>query len=469
MKLLKLTLAIIFLLMVTIQSAYCAPVSSLASSAGFKVKDIIIDNSDKLIYIRGQGNFKTGASAIYAPIPGINQNTSINLINNISTFTISSPYRYVVDIPNAVLQGSSRTYKMQNSSLQSIALSQFSTNPNVVRVVFTVNSVSDLSKFKVYSNGSDIIVKYKPTIIENAFAYKFYTPTGDSSAISQLQNTSAVLSSNTTNDVLEINPRMKTRYYLSQVSQNSDGLILRGLGQISLQRASYSTDNTKATLVLDSAAISSKLEDKTYNIPSSNINNKATLTVNSINSRKVKLTLDGNNLRDYRFVVSPDGQSLFISHRTYVINTAFSTNTAKVDSYKMTKNANGYSIFDLNFNQAVTYDVFELNDNFYLDVNNLGDFNSALFNQMLKTSEIKVQALKISSDKTRFIIPAKDLNFAYANIESNAKSIKLCFKDKPQPAIKNEIVVSNSTVTKEPNKITDKTVDKATGKTSKFR
>ena len=53
---------------------------------------------------------------------------------------------------------------------------------------------------------------------------------------------------------------------------------------------------------------------------------------------------------------------------------------------------------------------------------------------MLKTTDIKVQALKISSDKTRFIIPAKDLNFAYANVESNSKSIKLVFKDKPKTA-----------------------------------
>ena len=87
------------------------------------------------------------------------------------------------------------------------------------------------------------------------------------------------------------------------------------------------------------------------------------------------------------------------------------------------------SIFDINFNQAVTYDVFEMGDSFYLDINNLGDYSEELFKKMLETTDVKIEAIKISSDKTRFIIPAKELNFAYANVESNSKSIKLVFKD----------------------------------------
>ena len=188
------------------------------------------------------------------------------------------------------------------------------------------------------------------------------------------------------------------------------------------------------SLILDNTSMLSKLDNKTYRIPSSQNGIKATLTLNKINSRKDKLTVNGDNVRDYRFVISPDGQSLFISHRNFIINTLFSDNPATVSSYKAQTTSAGYKLIEMNFNKSVTYDVFELNDNFYLDVNNLGDYNLALFEQMLKTTDIKVQALKISSDKTRFIIPAKDLNFAYANVESNSKSIKLVFKDKPKTA-----------------------------------
>ena len=407
------------------QNALCAD--------NFRIKDITIDSSDRLILIKGQGNYKNGLQTL--EVPAMNSTGSVRFISNITPFTISSPPRYVIDIPNATLEGTNRVYKIHNSTLlQSIQLAQFSVNPHIVRVVFTANKNTDLAKFKTYTNGTDIIVKYAPNIIDNSIQYKFYTPNGDSGSGSGLQNTSATVTYNNNGETKEIIPRFQTKYYLSQISQNSDGLILRGLGSIAQQRAEYSPDNTQMSLILDNTSMLSKLDNKTYRIPSSQNGIKATLTLNKINSRKDKLTVNGDNVRDYRFVISPDGQSLFISHRNFIINTLFSDNPATVSSYKAQTTSAGYKLIEMNFNKSVTYDVFELNDNFYLDVNNLGDYNLALFEQMLKTTDIKVQALKISSDKTRFIIPAKDLNFAYANVESNSKSIKLVFKDKPKTA-----------------------------------
>ena len=425
MNLLRILTITLFLLIMAGQSALCAD--------NFRIKDITIDSSDRLILIKGQGNYKNGLQTL--EVPAMNSTGSVRFISNITPFTISSPPRYVIDIPNATLEGTNRTYKIHNSTLlQSIQLAQFSVNPHIVRVVFTANKNTDLAKFKTYTNGTDIIVKYAPNIIDNSIQYKFYTPNGDSSSGSGLQNTSATVTYNNNGETKEIIPRFQTKYYLSQISQNSDGLILRGLGSIAQQRAEYSPDNTQMSLILDNTSMLSKLDNKTYRIPSSQNGIKATLTLNKINSRKVKLTVNGDNVRDYRFVISPDGQSLFISHRNFIINTLFSDNPATVSSYKAQTTSAGYKLIEMNFNKSVTYDVFELNDNFYLDVNNLGDYNLALFEQMLKTTDIKVQALKISSDKTRFIIPAKDLNFAYANVESNSKSIKLVFKDKPKTA-----------------------------------
>ncbi len=71
---------------------------------------------------------------------------------------------------------------------------------------------------------------------------------------------------------------------------------------------------------------------------------------------------------------------------------------------------------------------------------------------MLKTTDIDIKTLKISSDKTRFIIPTKNekfaLNFSYANVESNSKSIKICFKRKVADT---PVVIAKSTVDKDKN------------------
>ncbi|MBQ8475894.1 N-acetylmuramoyl-L-alanine amidase [bacterium] len=427
MQLVRLTAIIIFFLVsVLFNSALCAE--------NYKIKDLILDNSDRIIFIQAQGNYKNAQSANFIPID--ENSKRISLIDSISVMTLNNPYRYVIDIPNATLIGASRDYNLNNSkTIQNIKISQFSTSPSVVRMVITVNNFNDLSKFKIYTYGENIVVKYNNQIIDNSIQYKFYTPTGDMDKSNANQNLSATVVDNATGEKREITPIFQTKYHLSRIDQNSDGLILRGTGAISLQRTTYNSDNTKAVITLDNAEISSRLQDKTYFIPSSQKGIEATLTLKRLNSKKVQIILEGDSLKDYRAVISQDAQSMFISHRNYVLNTVFSANMANVVSYNTSKTQTGYRLFDFVFNRGVTYDVFELNDNFYLDVDNLSDYNIAAFENAFKNSDIKIQALKIAQDKTRFIIPLNTLNFSYANIESSAKSIKLCFREKPAAVI----------------------------------
>lgn len=426
MFLLRFIILIFFWCALFIQSAFCAE--------DYKIKELKIDNSDRLVVISGEGNYKQNQASVYVPIPNSSSN-SLNLINDITTFTLTNPNRFVVDIPNSKLIGASRVYKISNSNtIKNITMSQFSINPNITRVVFEVNNQSDLSKIKVFFNGSDIFFKYNNSIIDNSLQYKFYTPNGDMDKTVKAQNTYATVVYNHNNETKELKPVFQNKYYLTQINQNSDGLILKGLGSISMIRPVYNDSNTRAVFYLDSATLSPKYEGKIFDIPSSQKENSARIALFAHNSKRIRIEMDGNALRDYRFVLSQDGQSLYISHRTYILNSAMASNDSKINSYKINKNSNGYWIFDINFNQSVVYDAFELGENFYLDVYNLSDFNKLAFDEAMKNLNVPIQATKISTDKTRYIISQKELNFSYANVESNAKSIKLCFKEKPQTA-----------------------------------
>lgn len=225
----------------------------------YSINNVVIDNSDSLVLIQAKGSFKSnvsnGALQTYNPMTQ-KTNDSINLINSITTMTLKEPSRYVVDIPNATLIGSSRVYKVQNSSiLKSVSLSQFSTKPNIVRAVFMTEQDAKLSSFKTYSNGNSIIVSYKTPIVNNSIQRKFYTPLGNQDKSVKNQDTGSILSYSTNNENIDLTPRLQTKYYLSKVSQNSDGLILRGLGELAYQRAQYSADNTEATLILSELGI----------------------------------------------------------------------------------------------------------------------------------------------------------------------------------------------------------------------
>ncbi len=421
-----------FLLRLAAMIIFCTALGlNSACFAELKIGNLIIDNSDRMILLKGSGSYKT-QSSFYIPIADSKTNT-ISIITNpvntnaIKTSSLTDPKRYIIDIPNASLIGQKRTYEYINSKkIKLIRLSQFSINPNIVRVVIEAKEDANLALFKTYTNGKNIIIKYDSDIIDNSIQYKFYTPSGDGDKGAVLQNTKAKIIYNNNPSVVEVEPKMQGKYYLSKVTQGSNGLILRGVGALSMQRVTYNPEGKKAEIILDNAILSKNLENKTYDIP----NQKATLTLEKFNEKKIKLTLLADNYKDYRYIISPDGQSLFVADRTFIINTAFSANPARVLSYKLTKTKTDYVLFNINFDKPAAYNVFELNDNFYLDIDNLSDYNISSFEQMLKNQGIKIEALKISNDKTRFIIPTSDLNFSYANVESNAKSITLCFKNK---------------------------------------
>ena len=58
--------------------------------AELHVQDIVIDSSDRMILIKGKGNYKNNLQTVEVPTPGSN---SIRLINNITSFTITAPAR----------------------------------------------------------------------------------------------------------------------------------------------------------------------------------------------------------------------------------------------------------------------------------------------------------------------------------------------------------------------------------------
>ena len=207
-------------LFLIIFSCFFALISQNVSyAANHKILDVVMDSSDKIIYFKGQGDFTKNNDTSYIPVPY--QNDSQNLINDITTFTISATLRYVVDIPNSILVGEKRTYELKNSNvIKSITLSQFSTTPSVVRAVFTLNNSIDASKFKTYTNNKDIVVKYNGNIIDNSIQYKFYTPNGDMDKNTKPQNTYYSLIRNLEDPAIDAVPRIQTKYYLSQISQN---------------------------------------------------------------------------------------------------------------------------------------------------------------------------------------------------------------------------------------------------------
>ena len=115
--------------------------SGLGSSAfadNFKIKNILPDNSGKLLTINGTNN----SSAV---------------ITNESELT--DPDRAVIDLQNSILIGQKCSIDIAESGIKNIKIAQFSTNPNIVRLVFTADSSQDLKNLSINKSQNSVVFK----------------------------------------------------------------------------------------------------------------------------------------------------------------------------------------------------------------------------------------------------------------------------------------------------------------------
>ena len=227
----------VFLFFTVAFAAQAAPV--------IKITGLEFDNSDNIVIINSIGQI----------FPKIMQtpednDKSIRTPENIITKSfLGNPDRVFVDITNAVLAGNQRTYTLKNSSLNNVKISQFSTNPNTVRIVFEYNKKFDPKNFAVYANDRQIMIRYSNTLVgSEKFKTVYNNMTQGERKVDFLE--SVTYSSETKEKILNVaqttepqfqtvkeeekNTKLKGLYYLNSVSNVANGLMVKGSGNISL-------------------------------------------------------------------------------------------------------------------------------------------------------------------------------------------------------------------------------------------
>ena len=111
-----------------------------------KINGLEFDNSGNVVIVNSLG--KVFPSSMQTP-----EDNSDKIPKNLITKGIlTNPDRIFVDISNAVLSGTSRTYVLKNSHITSVKISQFSTNPHVVRIVFEHDKNFHAGDLAIFAN-----------------------------------------------------------------------------------------------------------------------------------------------------------------------------------------------------------------------------------------------------------------------------------------------------------------------------
>ncbi|GBF23204.1 hypothetical protein tpqmel_0608 [Candidatus Gastranaerophilus sp. (ex Termes propinquus)] len=302
--------------------------------------DLGFDSSDKIIWIKSSGQLDENA---------------------VTRGFVANPDRVYFDIKNATLASAAKSWTLKNSTLASVRVSQFSTNPNVVRLVLEPKSGSGREYEAIVFN-NQIIIKYSAAkIVENPEFSSAYKGISDSSVQTIFENTSSILNTPPSEDALtpqsilatltsfiqqsgqEEPPQSKvnSRYYINTINSAQKGMLISGHGAVSLKPALYLSSPERMVVDIENAVLSPALRNKSFVFEQS----REILRLGQFEKNVVRLVVEGDEAKNYRLVVSPDLQNIFVAKRPDVLNSKLTTSLSSVLSYSVQKTDSTDSLF----------------------------------------------------------------------------------------------------------------------------
>ena len=437
-KFIKFILAIFTFFTVT----FCAEAAPVVKITGLE-----FDNSDNIVIINSIGKIfpKTQQT------PEDNDKSLRTPENIITKCFLDNPDRVFVDITNAVLAGNQRTYTLKNSSLNNVKISQFSTNPHTVRIVFEYNKKFDPKNFAVYANDRQIAIRYSSTLVGSEKYKTIYNNMTQGERKADILE-SVTYSSETKEKILNVsntqeaqfqtvkedekNTKLKALYYLDSVSSLSNGLMIKGSGMLSIKNSFVLENPLRVVYDIENAVVAQDLRNKSFSLPTNNalvvngvVMPRDILRVGQNTPSTARLVVQGSDAKNYRLVLSPDLQGLFIAKRTDVLNAKLTETTSTVLSYEAKNAGENLDVVNINFSNPVALTTFEENSKFYVDLQNVVDFNQKAIDELHKNPDYNgITAQKIASEKTRIIFPLKDSTAINAQISPDAKELRIYFK-----------------------------------------
>ena len=116
-------------------------------------------------------NFDTSNSLI---ILNMQDDSTLPVLNEIKLIELDNPKRAYFDINSAVLTVPKQDWTFSTGGIKQVKINQFTTNPNVVRVVIYYDDDFDISKVKFARINNNIIIKFKQPQLDSTYFQNIY-------------------------------------------------------------------------------------------------------------------------------------------------------------------------------------------------------------------------------------------------------------------------------------------------------
>lgn len=432
---------------------------AFADENSMKITSVAFDTSSSVLILSSQNDLHS------------------NLANKIKLVKMSNPNRVYFDLNSTILATKKEDMEFSQGVVKHAVIAQNSVNPDVVRVVLTLDEKYSADKIDVYTFKNNVIVKYgdKPLLKEEYFQNTFREERHDvndyyeysamttqvitkkevpvssaqgvnvpNSSLKDIQ--SAFSSANIPKEIesafsdvtvtqVKKDLKLNTRYYLNNITKTSNGLLLSGFGSVAVEKPLYLSEPARIVFDLPNTLASKDVRGKEYSI-----NQNETIKVGQFEANKTRLVLKTNNPEKYIPIYSPDNETLLLADKERYNVASLSNIKANLTGTFYSKDGKDNNVV-LSFSAPVVYSVYRKADDFVLTVYNADKYNEANYVNSLKGTEIEGLKLKINGQLLTFTFKLKPNGTTKVYSGLDGRSLKITINNpsevqkKPVPTI----------------------------------
>lgn len=427
-----------------------------------KINSINFDNSDNIIFL-----------------------TAANKVQyiNVKSMKLSNPDRISFDFDNAILTKPNNTWSFKNSDIKQVKLSQFTTNPNVVRMVITYNKGFNVNKLKLYRIDNNIVISYKKNVIDryyfssvyndessknNYYEYTTFTEekkeTPASSESNYVKSPEAIEiqkafnskgemikkdSSNITvnkNKKEERDLKLKSQFYVSRIDVKRGNALIRGVGQIAIENPFVVSNPTRLVFDMPNTYVAPEIRNKEYVLAENE-----TIKIGQNEPTKARVVVTSNDVDKFTPIYSYDRQSIFLAHDDRILGMKLYDKTAAIYTYSAKKINNTTDVLQFVFTEPVIHSIKKFSNRVEINLHNSSGFDHQAYKKNLNSEFLsKLRTDKLPYTGIKVIIPIKKTTTLNYEESFDNRQLRLTFVTPPESEI-TQAKPSPSVITKNPN------------------
>lgn len=376
--------------------------------------------------------------------------TASQIMPNIKLVEMENPKRVYFDINSAILTMPKQDWTFNSQGIKQIKISQFDTNPNIVRVVMYLDDDYSASNIKFLRIKNNIVLHFKNSICQNnnyfqntyrdehsssSDFYEYLTvttpaiqqPAAQNDIAGQIQqafNSTMEQASQMLNTREKKELRLNTKYYIDKITPKHNAVLFNGFGSVTLEKPMILTNPSRIVFDMPNTLAAMDIRNKEYKI-----NDTDSVKVGQFVVNKARVVIQTNNVDQYIPIYSSDNQSLLIANKDRIEKSSLYTNTGDMIAYSHKKTDDKTSEMTLSFSHPVVHGLDRTNDKLILYLYNISKYNDYTFkNTFANTVFSDASVTLLPNIGMKLTVPLEVNTLVSTYLGADGKTIKVVTK-----------------------------------------